>query len=134
MVDSPAKGYVLDLEIAQRVLGKQPLEIVNLTRARWVLVRGPNGADAKAGVVLMSHPKNHDHPEHLHTWDPGARGGGVFANFNPVQNESLTMRPRKVYARRYRLFVFDGEIDADEAERLWKEWAAATAEVPDKLK
>lgn len=157
LIDSPARGYFLDIEIAQSVLGEQSLEIVkyrysgfslrstsewnrnnstiltsegenhpksNRTRARWVLVQGPNGAGGKAGVVLMSYPDNHDHPEHLFTWDPGARHDGVFVNFNPVQNESFAMQPGEVYVRRYRLFVFDGAIDADEAERLWKDWAA----------
>ncbi len=160
LIDSPARGYFLDIEIDQSVLGEQSLEIVkyrysgfslrstfewnrnnstmitsegrehpesNLTRARWVLLQGPNDTEGRAGVLLMSHPANRNHPEHLHTWDnwkPGPRHDSVFVNFNPVQNEPFTMRPGEVYVRRYRLFVFDGAIDTDKAERLWKDWAA----------
>jgi len=155
LVESPARGYFLDLEIAQSVIGEKSLEIVeyrysgfslrstpewnrnnsmmlssegrehpqsNLSRARWVLVQGPTGSGGKAGGLLMSHPTNPNHPEHLHTWDPGDRHGGVFVNFNPVQTQSFVMRPGEPYVRRYRLFVFDGEIDAQVAERMWTEW------------
>jgi len=161
LVDTPAEGYFLDIEIGQSVLGEEPLEILkyrysgfslrstaawnrknsimltsegrqhpesDMTHAKWVLVQGPKDSGGEAGVLLMSHPENHGHPEYLHTWDPGLAKGGVFVNFNPVQSESLTMHAGLEYIRRYRLFVFDGEIDSDAAERLWKEWAATAEE------
>jgi len=157
IVESPARGYFLDLAIRHVVAGQSPLEIVkyrysgfalrgtaewnrdnstvltsegkdysesNFTRARWVLVQGENGEGGKAGVLMMSNPANHDHPEKLRTWDPGTHNGAIFINFNPVQVEPWTMRPGKEYVRLYRLFVFDGSLDAGEAEKLWQMYAS----------
>lgn len=95
----------------------------NFSRARWVLVQGENDTGGNSGILIMSHPANHDHPERLRTWDPGTHRGSIFINFNPVQLEPWTMQPGKAYVRRYRLFVFDGEIDAADADKLWREYA-----------
>jgi hypothetical protein len=95
----------------------------NFSRARWVLVQGENDAGGNSGVLIMSHPANRNHPEHLRTWDPGTHRGAIFINFNPVQDQSFTILSDGIEIRRYRLFVFDGEIDAAAAEALWKSYA-----------
>lgn len=69
----------------------------------------------------MGHPKNHTHPERLRTWN-NEHGGAVFVNFNPVQDHPWRFEPGQDYVRRYRLFIYDGTIEKEQAERLWKEY------------
>ncbi|MBT3193408.1 MAG: PmoA family protein [Verrucomicrobia bacterium] len=156
IVDQPARGYFLDLDIAHEVAGRSPLEILkyrysgfalrgtpkwharnstvltsggrdytasNFTRARWVRVEGDAANGLTAGLIMMSHPGNHAHPERLRTWDPKTHHGAIFINFNPVQDQSWTFQPGKAYTRNYRLFVYDGKVSAEQAEALWKDYA-----------
>ena len=94
----------------------------NFTRARWVRVEGDAASGQTAGVIMMSHPDNHAHPEKLRTWDPKTHHGAIFINFNTVQDQSLTFQPGCEYIRRYRLFVYDGKVSVEEAEGLWKDY------------
>lgn len=156
IVDSPAKGYFLDLDIRHEGVGDSDLSIVryrysgfalrgtqawnrhtstvvtseghdysssNATRARWILIQGDAEGEEKAGVLMMSHPQNHNHPERLRTWNPGTHNGAIFINFNPVQDESQVLPAGEIDRRRYRLFIFDGIITTDEAEQIWREYA-----------
>ncbi len=100
----------------------------NFTRARWVRVEGATEGDATAGVILMSRPDNHSHPEKLRTWTPDTHKGAVFINFNTVQNASWTFQPGGTYTRHYRLFVYDGKVSAEQAEALWQEYARAVGD------
>ncbi len=97
----------------------------NFTRARWVRVEGSASHDATAGVIMMSHPGNHTHPEKLRTWDPRTHSGAIFVNFNTVQDESWLFEPGKTYTRRYRLFVYDGAVNAAQAEACWKAYSTS---------
>jgi len=94
----------------------------NFTRAEWVRVQGATPDGGMAGVLLMGHPGNRDHPELLRTWDEKSCNGAIFANFNPVQEKPWKFDPGGEYARRYRVFVYDGEIDKEQADRLWEEY------------
>ena len=67
----------------------------------------------------MSRADNQDHPEKLRTWDK-QHGGAIFVNFNSVMEKAWVFRPGNTYTRHYRVFVYDGEVSADEAEALWK--------------
>jgi len=96
----------------------------NFSRARWLKVEGAAAADARAGVLLMSHPGNQDHPELLRTWDPKTHNGAIFVNFNTVQAKPWVFEPGRRYARNYRVFVYDGELSAAEAQRMWTQYAA----------
>ncbi|VGO22635.1 DUF6807 domain-containing protein [Pontiella sulfatireligans] len=100
--------------------GKRRLE-ANFTRAVWVKGEGAVPMGESAGVLMMGHPSNHAHPELLRTWDT-QHNGAVFANFNPVQDASWNFEPGKAYARRYRVLVYDGEINKEQADRLWEEY------------
>lgn len=93
----------------------------NFTRATWVKAEGEVPNTGKAGFLMMGHPTNFSHPELLRTWDK-QHNGAIFANFNPVQDISWYFEPGQSYARRYRIFVYDGELDKTQAERLWKEY------------
>ena len=44
------------------------------------------------------------------------------------QDRPWVFEPGKVYARHYRLFVYDGEVSAAEAESLWRHYAKGAAE------
>lgn len=95
----------------------------NFTRAKWVLIEGATENGKTGGVVMMSSPDNHAHPEKLRTWDHKTHNGAIFVNFNPVQDESWTFEPGKKYIRNYRVFVYDGNVSDEKAEEMWKQYA-----------
>lgn len=96
----------------------------NATRARWCDVRGP-AKGGQAGILFMSHPANHDHPELLRIWPTGTNEGkeNVFVNFNPAQDRDWTLEPGHAYILRYRMLVYDGVVDAARAEGYWRDFA-----------
>jgi len=91
----------------------------NFSRARWVSIEGENDLGGRSGVVMMSHPGNHDHPETLRTWDKQTENGAIFVNFNPVKETAWVLESGKSYSRKYRIFVYDGELPLTAAEQLW---------------
>ena len=93
------------------------------SRAKWVRVEGEAENDNKAGVLLMSCPANHDHPERLRTWGSKQRNGAVFINFNSVQEKSWVFEPVRKYTRNFRVFVYDGTLSTEQAEELWKQYS-----------
>lgn len=98
----------------------------NSTRARWIDVNGvsdvPSGT---SGVLFMTNPSNYNFPEHLRIWPVGMNEGveNVYINFNPAQDRDWELEPGRTYALKYRMFVYDGEISAEQAERLWTDYA-----------
>lgn len=98
----------------------------NATRARWVDVNGATDVPAgRSGVLFMSSPGNYNHPEQLRIWPTGQNDGvaNVFVNFNPAQEQDWLLEPGQTYGLEYRLYVYDGEIAPDQAERLWRDFA-----------
>jgi len=89
------------------------------TRARWCIVHGPT-ARGPAGVVFMSHPRNRDHPEPMRIWNQRPE---IFFNFCPVQKEDWKLEPGGKYILRYRLYIYDGTVTQDEADRFWNDYA-----------
>jgi hypothetical protein len=87
------------------------------TRARWCNVFGST-AKGQAGVVFMSHPDNHEHPEPMRIWPEG----GVFFNFCPIQKADWILEPGETYVLRYRLYVYSGKITPETAERFWQDF------------
>lgn len=92
----------------------------NNTRARWVRVEGATPEGKTAGLVMMSHSSNQEHPEWLRTWSPKINHGAVFVNFNTVQKTPWVLEPGKKYSRNFRVFVYDGKVSSEEAEKLWQ--------------
>ncbi|MCC5928097.1 MAG: PmoA family protein [Cyclobacteriaceae bacterium] len=92
--------------------------------ARWCFVYGdtPNG---KAGILFMGHPENYNYPEPLRVWPVNANGGrgDVFVNFSPTRNMDWPLSAGTSYKLRYRMLVFDGELDAATAEQYWNDFA-----------
>ena len=95
------------------------------TRARWCKVSGDTPSGGKAGIVFMSHPENHTHPEAMRVWPVDANNGrgDVFFQFCPIRDSDWPLETGQEYVLRYRMFVFDGETDASTSERLWQDFA-----------
>ncbi|SIT09887.1 Methane oxygenase PmoA [Zobellia uliginosa] len=96
------------------------------TNARWCIVSGES-ADGKGtnGILFMSHPKNRNHPEPMRIWPIDANGGrgDMFFEFCPIRHEEWKIEPNKKYELNYRMVVFDGTLQAGEAEAYWQLFA-----------
>jgi len=147
-----AKGYILDCTTTQRCASDSPLELAAYryggfgfrgneqwnyrnsnyltsegktrrdghgTRSRWCIVHGAT-KEGPAGVVFMSNPANRDHPEPMRIWNDKP---DIFFNYCPIQKKPWTLKPGNDYVLRYRLYVFDGKVNAKAAERLWHDFA-----------
>jgi len=91
--------------------------------AKWYLVEGALGDDY-GGALIMSSPKNFNHPEPLRIWPEHLSGpGDVFTNFATTKNTDWIMEPGKSYSLRYRMIIYDGEMNAIEAENQWEIYA-----------
>jgi hypothetical protein len=98
----------------------------NTTRARWIDVNGVSAAPAgTSGILFMTNPANYNFPESLRVWPTGENRGveNVYVNFNPSQDRDWVLQPGGSYALKYRMFVYDGKITPQEAERLWQDYA-----------
>ncbi len=96
------------------------------TRARWCTVWGDFPGKISSGILFMSHPSNHEHPEPMRVWPLDAAGGrgDMFFQFCPIRHSSWMIKPGNLYTLKYRMFIFDGEfLSKDEAEALWNEFA-----------
>jgi type 1 glutamine amidotransferase len=98
----------------------------NATRARWIDVNGVSDvAEGTSGILFMTNPGNYNFPEQLRIWPVGANNGveNVYINFNPAQDRDFELQPGRSYTLKYRMFVYDGTIEPDEAELYWKNYA-----------
>ena len=88
------------------------------TRARWVSMHGPTekGKGKDATVAILCHPKNHDAPQRIRTWD----NGKVFFNYVPVQETGWSIQPGKSITLRYRIVILDDKANAKAIETRWK--------------
>lgn len=94
----------------------------NSTRADWVRVQGDADGGNSAGFVMMSHPENRDTPNLLRTWED-MFNGAIFINFNAVQSTSWHFEPGKEYTQKYRLFIYDGTVSDEQAQKLWLDYS-----------
>jgi hypothetical protein len=88
------------------------------TRARWVAMHGPaeKGKGKDATVAIFCHPKNHDAPQRIRTWDSGK----MFFNYVPVQETGWSIQPGKSITLRYRIIISDGISNTKNLEHRWK--------------
>lgn len=96
------------------------------SRARWCVVDGETNAElGRSGILFLSHPANRMHPEPMRVWPIDANGGrgDIFFEFTPIRYEPWELQPFQKYTLRYRMVVFDGEIEPEVAERYWKSFA-----------
>lgn len=87
------------------------------TRARWCIAYGPT-SKGDTGIVFMSHPSNHEYPEPMRLWP----SGDIFFNWCPVQEKDWVLEPGKKYVFNYRMYVYDGKMTAEQAERCWQDF------------
>ncbi len=90
--------------------------------ARWCDISGTFGdANKTSGIVFLSHTANRKHPEPMRVWpaDINPRGE-MFFEFCPIRHEKWILEPQKEYVLRYRLIVYDGKMNPENSEMLWK--------------
>jgi hypothetical protein len=87
------------------------------TRARWVAMTGPT-EKGDATVTVLGHPKNHDAPQRLRTWD----NGKVFLNYVPIQETAWEIKPDETIVQRYRLIVGDTKPDPKGLDARWERY------------
>ncbi len=96
------------------------------SNARWCIVEGESDARAgRSGILFLSHPSNRMHPESMRVWPLDANGGrgDMYFEFVPIRHEDWKLETRKDYTLKYRMIVFDGEMDAETAEMHWNSFA-----------
>jgi len=94
-------------------------------RAFWCVVNGKT-ENGSAGILLMGHPSNFNHPEPLRVWPDNMEKdkGYVFINFSPTRNTDWLLEPGNTYMLRYRLVVYEGKCNASCADSYWNEYAS----------
>jgi len=99
-------------------------QAIDGTTARWIYVTG-QCAKGRSGFLILGYPENYNSPEPLRIWDENANGGrgDVFVNFAPTKNKNWELQPNNKYKLRYRIFMYDGEMTKDVADRLWNDYA-----------
>jgi hypothetical protein len=100
------------------------------SKARWCIVQGSLDSlgvghyGDYGGAVMLSHPSNYNHPEPLRIWpDNSNNRGDLFANFDPTKDRDWLLEPGKTYTLRYRLVVFSGKFNKEQAESAWDYFA-----------
>ena len=95
------------------------------TRARWADVRGCGRNNAgTAGVLFLSHSANREHPEPMRVWpESGGPNGMMFFEFCPIRHTTWMLKPNGEYVLRYRMLIYDGKINSETAETLWKNFS-----------
>ena len=94
------------------------------SNAKWCMLSGETGPDHTSGLIFMSYKGNQAHPEPMRVWpeDVVDGRGDLFFEFCPIRHEGWIIHPGKEYVLKYRLLVFDGEMEAATVEDLWKDY------------
>lgn len=89
----------------------------NHTRPNWVVQFGKVD-NAVCGIAAMGHPDNFRAPQpvRLHPEKP-------YFCFAPMVLGAFQITPDKPYVSRYRFVAFDGKPDAEELNKIWKDYA-----------
>jgi len=78
----------------------------------------------EAGLLMMTHPRNHEYPEPIRIWsEKDNNEGKIFFNFCPIQKKDIVMEQGKDYEFRYRICAYDGTMTKESAERLSADFA-----------
>jgi hypothetical protein len=94
------------------------------SKARWCIVQGALPGNDSGGVAFLSYPANYNHPEPMRIWVKNTnQRGDMFFNFAPTKDKDWLLLPGKTYQLRYRLIVFNGQLDAATAESAWRNFA-----------
>ena len=94
--------------------------------ARWCIVEGESGVEeGRSGILFLSHPSNRMHPEPMRVWPLDANGGrgDMYFEFVPIRHDDWKLNSNQNYTLKYRMVIFDGEMDAETAEMYWNSFA-----------
>ncbi|MGC9354899.1 MAG: PmoA family protein [Mariniphaga sp.] len=94
--------------------------------AKWCIVEGESDvSEGRSGILFLSHPANRMHPEPMRVWPLDANGGrgDMYFEFVPIRHEDWKLESLQDYTLKYRMIVFDGEMDAATAEKYWNSFA-----------
>lgn len=97
--------------------GRSERAEVEGSRERWCWVGGAVEGRT-AGIYLLCHPSNFRFPQPVR-----AHPEMPFFCYSPPKAGDMEIRPGVSFVSRYRLVPADGEPDAAQAERWWKEYA-----------
>lgn len=88
----------------------------NHSRPNWVAM---SGEEQTYGLAAMSHPENFRSPQHvrLHPSKP-------YFCFVPMVEEGFEIKPDAPYRSRFRFVAFDGKMNAQALNAIWKDFAA----------
>jgi hypothetical protein len=95
--------------------------------AKWCIVEGESATAAgRSGILFLSHPSNRMHPEPMRVWPLDANGGrgDMYFEFVPIRHDDWKLEPKQNYTLKYRMIVFDGNLDAAIAEKYWNSFAS----------
>jgi hypothetical protein len=84
------------------------------TRANWCMAYG----DIETGrgtLLILGHPKNHDAPHRLRTWD----NGKMFLNIAATQEHAFAIGAGDTVTWKFRLIAADGVMTKDAANQWW---------------
>lgn len=98
------------------------------SNARWCIVEGESDVeDGRSGILFLSHPSNRAHPEPMRVWPEDANGnrGDMYFEFTPIRHKSWELKNGIDYVLKYRMIVFDGQLDKETAEAYWRSFAGA---------
>lgn len=86
--------------------------------AGWFLIQG-NLPDGYAGGLIMSHPKNYNHPQPLRIWPERKPPSEIMANFSPTKNKDWVLQTNQTYVLKYRMIIYSGKFDKAKAQQYW---------------
>jgi hypothetical protein len=96
------------------------------SHAKWVIIEGESAVpEGRSGILFLSHPSNRSHPEPMRMWPPDSQQGkeNVFFEFCPIRHQEWVLEHGKDYTLKYRMIVFDGQMNPSRAEEYWKQFA-----------
>lgn len=94
--------------------------------AKWVIVEGESKTKkGRSGILFMGFPENKEFPEPMRVWpvDANEGRGDMFFEFCPIRHVEWKIESKKEYQLKYRMLVFDGKINAKQAEMHWQNFA-----------
>ena len=90
--------------------------------ARWVDYSGPlRGDGTPAGIALLDHPRNPNHPAPFHVREDGWMG--VCLSFGGA----VAVSPEKPLRARYGLWLHEGVASRDSVDAVWRQFAESPA-------
>ena len=96
------------------------------SRARWCIVEGESDVqEGRSGILFLSHPSNRMHPEPMRVWpiDANEGRGDMYFEFTPIRYEAWEFKPLQDYTLKYRMIIFDGEMNKETAEKYWRSFS-----------